>query len=420
MVSRVGRMSSASSHSEFRSVKILAHKSRVLSCPSGDYMLVAVIPSSSALGNSGTFDALAAMRSFFNVDSTVTTHRLVEVRKNYFIPQEYELHVPLLGERPYDAFSCGFGLSTNALEAGLRFLLFGFFPNRTFCRAKMFNLGKMNSDGGVGNGSTTPSAASAPATRDAGVSAVEKRRSSGLEVGLRKHLQKVAAEQPVDASRSTARTSADKGKGMVELKEVPEQGYTMRELCEVEDRAGADRYFASIMMRLKCIEGEDLLVPRWSIISGFSPFRTKGALSEEYLRGALHPTLAKQVYECSSEELMNRADKSVVLSQHEKILALRAANKELKASIGQELAATTERWVKELEDKIERIRLNLTELKAKGQKAIATYKASRGFESGLEKMGRVSYEFRYRVALERLRGKHPYVMIEVDPFTECS
>ncbi|RRT52189.1 hypothetical protein B296_00026677 [Ensete ventricosum] len=298
MVSRVGRMSSASSHSEFRSVKILAHKSRVLSCPSGDYMLVAVIPSSSALGDSGTSDALATMRSFFNIDSTVTTHRLVEF------------------------------------------------------------------DGGVGNGSTTPSAASAPATGDAGVSVVEKRPSSSPQVGLRKHLQKVAAEQPVDASRSTTRTSADKGKGTVELKEVPERGYTMRELCEVKDRAGADRYFASIMMRLKCIEGEDLLVPRWSIISGSSPFRTEGALSEEYLRGALHPTLAKQVYECSSEELMNRAGKSVVLSQHEKILALRAANKELKASIGQELAATTERQVKELEDKIERMQTELESLRS--------------------------------------------------------
>ncbi|RZS14276.1 hypothetical protein BHM03_00045945 [Ensete ventricosum] len=364
MVSRVGQMSSASSHSEFRSLKILAHKSRVLSHPSGDYMLVAVIPSSNALGDSGTSDALATMRSFFNVDSTVTTHRLVEVKKNYFIPPEYELHVPLPGEHPYDAFPCGFSLSTDALEAGLRFLLFGFFPNCTFCRAKMFNLGKMNSDGGVGNGSTTPSAAIAPVAGDAGVYVVEKRPSSGPEVGLRKHLQKVAAEQPVDASRSTTRTSADKGKGTVELKEVPERGYTMRELCEVEDRAGADRYFASIMMRLKCIEGEDLLVPRWSIISGSSPFRIEGALSEEYLRGALHPTLVKQVYECSSEELMNRARKSVVLSQHEKILALRAANKELKASFGQELAATTERRVKELEDKIERMQTELESLRS--------------------------------------------------------
>ncbi|RWV87168.1 hypothetical protein GW17_00050870, partial [Ensete ventricosum] len=78
---------------------------------------------SMALAAPGTIDALVAMQSSFDVDSTVTTHRLVEVRKNYFIPPEYELHAPLLGERPYDAFSNGFSLSTDALEAGLRFPL---------------------------------------------------------------------------------------------------------------------------------------------------------------------------------------------------------------------------------------------------------------------------------------------------------
>ncbi|RZS24090.1 hypothetical protein BHM03_00057124 [Ensete ventricosum] len=195
------------------------------------------------------------------------------------------------------------------------------------------------------------------------------------------------------------------------------------------------------MTRLKYVEGEDPLVSRWPTISGSSWFWTEGPLSGEYLQGALHPTLAKQVYECSSEELMNRAG-----NQHEKILALRAANKELKASVGQESTVATERRAKELEAEIEGMRteldlngaqndqarlegdvLSLTEavaflkakLKTEGQKAIAAYKESRGFEFDLEKMGRVSYEFGYRVALERLRGKHSDIMIELDPFVEC-
>ncbi|RWW17966.1 hypothetical protein GW17_00018079 [Ensete ventricosum] len=63
------------------------------------------------------------MQSNFDVDSTMMTHRLVEVRKNYFIPLEYELHSPLPGEHPYDAFLNGFSLSIDALEAGLRFPL---------------------------------------------------------------------------------------------------------------------------------------------------------------------------------------------------------------------------------------------------------------------------------------------------------
>ncbi|RRT60587.1 hypothetical protein B296_00041379 [Ensete ventricosum] len=52
-------------------------------------------------------------------------------------------------------------------------------------------------------------------------------------------------------------------------------------------------------------------------------------------------------------------------------------------------------------------------------KAVATYKVPRGFESGLEEMGRVNYEFGYRVVLERLRGKHLEIAIEQDPFAEC-
>ncbi|RRT46593.1 hypothetical protein B296_00005587 [Ensete ventricosum] len=59
------------------------------------------------------------------------------------------------------------------------------------------------------------------------------------------------------------------------------------------------------------------------------------------------------------------------------------------------------------------------DLKGEGPKAVATYKASRGFELGLEKMGKVSYEFEYRVAVEQLRGKHLKIVIEKDPFAEC-
>ncbi|RWW19001.1 hypothetical protein GW17_00016977 [Ensete ventricosum] len=204
---------------------------------------------------------------------------------------------------------------------------------------------------------------------------------------------------------------------------------------------------------------------RWSAISGSSLVWTEGPLAGEYLRGAIHPTLAKQVYEYSSEELMNKADKSAVWSQHERILTLRAVNKELKLGGNQELLAVAEHRAKEYEDEAKKLRaeleylrnlrreleeevgvlhsnldgarndrarlegdvLSLTEaavflkaeLKVEGPKVVIAYKASRGFELGLEKMGRVNYEYRYQVALEQLRGKHPEIAIEQDPFVEC-
>ncbi|RRT52141.1 hypothetical protein B296_00027126 [Ensete ventricosum] len=127
---------------------------------------------------------------------------------------------------------------------------------------------------------------------------------------------------------------------MWELEKVPKRGYTMKELCEVEDREGANRYFTSIMMRLKCTDGEDPLVLRWSTISGSSPFWTEGP----FLDGA-------------------RDDRARLEGD---ILSLIEAATFLK-----------------------------TELKAEGQKAVAAYKASQGFKSDLEKMGRISYEFGY-------------------------
>ncbi|RWW39669.1 hypothetical protein BHE74_00054976 [Ensete ventricosum] len=129
------------------------------------------------------------------------------------------------------------------------------------------------------------------------------------------------------------------------------------------------------------------------------------------------------------------------------ILTLRAANKELQAGVGQELVAFAELWAKELEGEVENMWTELESLRsqrreleqdvgvmrssldgarntelawrAEGLKAVAAYKASQGFESGLKKMGRVKYEFGYRVVLERLRGKHSEMTIERDPFVEC-
>ncbi|THU54355.1 hypothetical protein C4D60_Mb10t24220 [Musa balbisiana] len=48
---------------------------------------------------------------------------LGRIRDRYSIPSEYELHVPRSGQRAYDSFPSGFGLTLDALKAGLRFPL---------------------------------------------------------------------------------------------------------------------------------------------------------------------------------------------------------------------------------------------------------------------------------------------------------
>ncbi|RRT62252.1 hypothetical protein B296_00043529 [Ensete ventricosum] len=278
----------------------------------------------------------------------------------------------------------------------------------------------MKSDDGASSGSTVPSATGAFASVVPTGSTVEKRAS--VDEGSR---------------------------------------YTLNELCKVEDRVGAEKNFATIMTRLKAAEGEDPLVPRWLAISGSSQGWTEGPLSGEYLRGALHPVLAKQVYECSSKELMNRASRSAIWNYGASSRQQRTQAWGPQDALG----AAAKLRVKELEEDTNKLRdeleslksqrrdleqevgvlrssldgawndrahlegdvLSLTkaatllkaELKAEGPRAVATYKVSQGFESELKKMGRVSYEFGYRVMLERLWEKHPELTIEQNPFAEC-
>ncbi|RWW53368.1 hypothetical protein BHE74_00040150 [Ensete ventricosum] len=369
--------------------------SRVLSHPSGDSRLstLVFVSEGAAPADPRTANTLVAMQSNFDVDSTVTTRWLVEVRKNYFIPPEYELHAPLPGERPYDAFSNGFSLSTDAFKG-----------------VKDMNEAWLAETG------------LKPPPRD------EVLWWGGQQIGGHpdnwrfrfyddcripsREVPQQTPEHQVDASGSTRRVPSEKGKEPVAMEEAPKRGYTLRELCEVEDCVGAERYFATVMTRLKVIEGEDPLMPRWSAIAGFSQFWIEGPLSGEYLRGALHPNLAKQAYECSSEELMNRASKSAVRRRRlkEEVGILRSS-----LDGAQNDRAHLEEDVLSL---IEATTLLKAELKGKGAKMVGVYKASRGFESGLEKMGRVSYEFRCRVALERLWAKH-LIEVEQDPFIEC-
>ncbi|RWV96179.1 hypothetical protein GW17_00041132 [Ensete ventricosum] len=90
---------------------------RVVGGPLGSFK-VEVISSSSGIMipmDARAFKALMVMRSCHNYDLIMTVQCLVEVQERYSIPREYELHIPLLGERPYNDYQDGFGLSIDAL-----------------------------------------------------------------------------------------------------------------------------------------------------------------------------------------------------------------------------------------------------------------------------------------------------------------
>ncbi|RZR70466.1 hypothetical protein BHM03_00000074 [Ensete ventricosum] len=63
------------------------------------------------------------MKSCHDFNSTVSLESLAMVWKRFNIPNEYVLHAPGPGQRPYHPCPEGFSISIDALEAGLRFPL---------------------------------------------------------------------------------------------------------------------------------------------------------------------------------------------------------------------------------------------------------------------------------------------------------
>ncbi|THU61035.1 hypothetical protein C4D60_Mb07t19030 [Musa balbisiana] len=71
----------------------------------------------------GSSALLASIKLWHDVDSVVTEDFLGELRERYCISEGYGLFAPRPGQRPYDQFPQGFGLTVGALKAGLRFPL---------------------------------------------------------------------------------------------------------------------------------------------------------------------------------------------------------------------------------------------------------------------------------------------------------
>ncbi|RWW41149.1 hypothetical protein BHE74_00053379 [Ensete ventricosum] len=190
----------------------------------------------------------------------------------------------------------------------------------------------------------------------------------------------------------------------------------------------------------------------WSSLKQGTQVWVDGSVSAKYARGVLLPMLAVDLYSSSSEVLMDRVPKSMVLvislmdnkakGLKKEIVDLRAgsgpkavAAVELKADEAQtlvddlkvELEEASRRWAL-LETKVDNYRVDLADsreqlkevragrrtledelLKITGAmeklkvellaEAIAEYKNSVGFEMGLVHTCQVSYEYGYRVAL---------------------
>ncbi|RRT39842.1 hypothetical protein B296_00042109, partial [Ensete ventricosum] len=105
------------------------------------------------------------------------------------------------------------------------------------------------------------------------------------------------------------------------------------------------------------------------------------------------------------------------------LLKREASEKELQAVLGhmgdaQQLLKETQIRARRMDDELLQAVKGLESARAEipGQ-AVTRYKGSLGFKEGLKRMSRVTYEYRYRVALARFRARYPDVDVEEDPFT---
>ncbi|XP_064969659.1 uncharacterized protein LOC135615293 [Musa acuminata AAA Group] len=335
-----------------------------------------------------------------------------------------------------------------------------------------------------------PSADPMPGSADAPLEIPEGRPSKKAKIA-----GPGRAEAGVASSRTKGakRTVRDEGPSRAD---GPSQGATGKrsslptvgDLCGL--RTGADKPLWSLVMgELPPGEASDPLVARWKGLSRGDKVWAGGDPSAAFLRGVLHPDLARDLYTLPSEAMLSKAGRFLTLGLHystalmdrvrdagQVIWNLSECNSELchqleevRAGSGPEAVAAAEKRATDSEEEVARLkaaleqsgnsvkelqeflRLDRAELRllksealdltkrvekaeaeahaaadalaeeirlrpSKDREAIEAYKKSENFELGLTRMGRVSYEYGYRIALGRFGSCPPGSEVERDPF----
>ncbi|RRT64603.1 hypothetical protein GW17_00053637 [Ensete ventricosum] len=243
---------------------------------------------------------------------------------------------------------------------------------------------------------------------------------------------------------------------------------SMKDLCRTKVRKDDVGYYALYMSDLAQQDPDKEMRARWENLKNSSKVWRDHTAMQEFERGLLHPQLARELYTLLSEVLLARATKEMVLNQHVQMalfdrvhdagrlitfMDYRINNllqeiETLKAGGGPEAVAAAEERVAMLEKELEKTQQERTEALQRletsnkelnevradddllkslkdlestraelSKRAVDDYKESAGFKEGLKRMGRVAYEYGYRVTLAHLRSLHPNSEVKEDPFT---
>ncbi|RZS27271.1 hypothetical protein BHM03_00060719, partial [Ensete ventricosum] len=219
-----------------------------------------------------------------------------------------------------------------------------------------------------------------------------------------------------------------------------------------KDDAG---YYTLHMSDLGHQDPDKEMKARWRGLKNSTKIWNDSSTAEEFERGLLHPQLARELYTLPSEVLLARAAKEIVLLDGlksgggpEAVAKAEERASELEQELGktkqernealQRLEAS-EKELTEVRSNLAEIQRLLKEVRVRARKmddellqsvkalestrselpkqAVDRYKESTGFKEGQKRMGQVTYEYGYRVALARFRALHPDSEVEEDPFT---
>ncbi|THU59489.1 hypothetical protein C4D60_Mb07t02660 [Musa balbisiana] len=196
----------------------------------------------------------------------------------------------------------------------------------------------------------------------------------------------VAAAEVADvASAPTDRSAGGSREGKAgpsegATAEAPRQP-TIRELCSFPSGGGDEPYLARVVGAIPRGEAADLLVGRWEGLTRGSRVWADGECATGFIRGGLHPDIARDLYTMPSETLLTAALMDRVRDAGRVITALGARNAELRKQLGEARAGAGPEAVEQqalgLEAEVERLR---TELQASTERGVELQTRLEAFE----------------------------------------
>ncbi|RRT39174.1 hypothetical protein B296_00042235 [Ensete ventricosum] len=363
---------------------------------------------------------LEVMKVDHDLDTAVTEGSLAVIRGRYNILAEFGLHVLQPGQRPYSSDAPGMCISVDALEVGLRFPLHPLIEELDWLAHPIGNASPYLSEEefilvGRLKGILSSSCAIKEMTElwlvKAGLSSASRDQ---MDLGDLRGMPKMSSDkdpltravgpaQEVDVSlareapKTSSKRSIDASTGGVrEGTSPPSTG------------AGAIHAPLGGLVGPSC-QG-----------NGFGKFPTFVSELDTLKSGGGPEAVAKA--EEHASELGQELEKTK-WERDEVLLRLEASEKDLSEVRSnltevQRLLKEARVRARKMDDELlqavkalENARIELP------RQAIVQYKESTSFKKGLKRMGRVTYEYRYRVVLACFHARHPDSEVEEDPFT---